>query len=128
MVHLVAINFIQRAKTAKPPYVLPKAAFTATDKEWEILKPLKAARLATRGEALEAGLIDDEDEPSVDREALEVRANELGVSFKPNLGDDKLAERVKKAEEAAAQTPVQPEDLPADQGQAAPSAADDTLV
>lgn len=39
--------------------------------------------------------------PVVDRAALEARAKELGVSFNPNISDEKLAKRVAEAEEAA---------------------------
>ena len=43
------------------------------------------------------------DQPkTADREALEARAEELGVTFAANIGDDKLAERVARAEAKAA--------------------------
>ncbi|MBB96930.1 MAG: hypothetical protein CML68_20325 [Rhodobacteraceae bacterium] len=67
---------------------------------------------------------------SEDRLALEARATAAGVSFAPNIGDDKLADRVAKAEaaktntksgedtqgvEEAAVTAQNPDEEPADQ-------------
>ncbi|ALF02106.1 HI1506-related protein [Salipiger abyssi] len=42
------------------------------------------------------------DEKTEERIALEQKAQDLGVSFAPNIGDEKLAERVAKAEAEAA--------------------------
>jgi len=50
------------------------------------------------GEAEEAEEPAETDDATSDREALEARANDLGVEFRANISDETLAERVAAAE------------------------------
>lgn len=114
MSHLVAIHHISRGIKGNPPEVKPGSVWLATKQEVSDLIPMNAARQATDEEiaAFEkstanrtTATVDVSQtvkEPATARATLEARANELGVKFSANLGDEKLAERVADAEAAAA--------------------------
>lgn len=107
---LTAIHRIERGRKSTPSSVAPGTTFKAEDGEVKDLIALRAARLATDGEAelfakndapaAAATVITSTGESVATREVLEARANELGVKFSANLGDEKLAERVAEAEAA----------------------------
>lgn len=51
---------------------------------------------------------EDQDIQPTEREELEARANTLGITFHPNIGDEKLREKVNEAIQAKPAAPVPP--------------------
>lgn len=86
--------------------VEPNSVFEVGDSDWADLLKLGAIRKPTAEEAALHGLAKrDAVEPaSADRAELEARAAVAGVTFKGNITDAKLLERIVEAEAKKAET------------------------
>lgn len=119
---VTAIHSITRAKNATPPHATPGAVFVSEGDELKHLIVARAVREATErdvqsakankvffGESAKVEPAPAEPDSS-GRDAIEARAKELGVTFRKNTNDDKLAELIAEAEaEAAASLPTDPD-------------------
>lgn len=105
MAKYVAVNQIEYLKdkknivVIKPGEVLPSHF---SEQEIQRLVKLRAVRKMEIDMSIPAGEVVQDEKPAAEaatgRAALEARANELGVKFRKNTTDEKLAEDVAAAE------------------------------
>lgn len=112
---VTAIHSITRAKSATPPHAAPGTVFVSEGDELKCLIAARAVREASDRDVQSAkankvffGEASKAEPDSSGRAALEARAKELGVTFRKNTNNEKLAELIAEAEAAASQ-PADPD-------------------
>ena len=103
---VIAIHSIVRSKTATPPRAEPGTIFESEGAELQQLLDCQAVREATSDELKLNAIADVETDADgapveTDRDKMEARAKELGVSFRKNTSDEKLAESIAEVEAKA---------------------------
>ena len=122
---VIAVHSIVRAKTATPPRAEPGTIFESEGAELKQLLDCRAVREATSDELKLHAIADTETDAEgkaadTDRDKLEAQAKELGVSFRKNTSDEKLAESIVEAEaKAEADAQAKAEADAKDEGKAA---------